>query len=285
MIPIGQILALILAIAAPAAARPSFGSSVSGLRITATAVLPPAPGGNVAGGCTVIDARTPEGRAVEERGWGVTQEARLGRYAIVSFAGRFTAGGSASCFVEDGNIGLFEHGRLVAIVHGIGAPFEGTGTTTVTPTYVSATGGPGRLRIWGESYYPPIADLVETPTGAAVVPVAAADRWCGGAVSVPNIYDRKIESSRRRLAQSGWRPVPTSASAYGEGPFGSARELRRAGVVEVESCSGTGYGVCVFNYRHALGATLRVTSAGNDAPRTGFVIDYSVSCPAQQRSR
>jgi hypothetical protein len=278
MITIGPVLALMLAVAGPATTRPSFVSSVPGLRITAASVLPRAPGGGFAGSCTVIAARSVEGRAVAERGWGVTAETRLGRYAIVSFAGKFTTGGSGSCFVEDGNIGLFEHGRLIAIVHGIGAAFEGTGTHTITPTFVTALGSPGRLRIWGESYYPPLADLEERPTGAAVVPLAAADRWCGGGVGVPNIYETRIEVARRRLARNGWRPVPTPASEFVERSFGSDLRMRRAGIVEVEGCSGTGYGLCTFNYRHPRGPTLRVISAGNDDPHPGIVINYEVDC-------
>ena len=55
-------------------------------------------------------------------------------------------------------------------------------------------------------------------------------------------------------------------------------ELFKQGVVEVQDCSGTGYGFCGFNYRHRKGFTLSVRSMGED-----YAVDgYSVHCGHSQ---
>ncbi len=61
----------------------------------------------------------------------------------------------------------------------------------------------------------------------------------------------KLSSAREKLLSQGWMPRETfGISTDGErwSQFGDAGELYRAGIFEVEVCSGTGLNFCSFNY-------------------------------------
>jgi hypothetical protein len=87
------------------------------------------------------------------------------------------------------------------------------------------------------------------------------------------LYGKPIDEAWRRRLQHGWAPVAAQRSSDWAEPREVA--LAKAGVVEVESCSGTGFGFCRFAYRSAAGR-LDVTTVGDgDMPS---VFDYSARC-------
>jgi hypothetical protein len=253
--------------ATPAGA--GYSSTVSALRITPVGALPRGLGVGLDDYCSdkVTDARSPQARAVEARGWHVTAEQPVGRYLAVSFAGRFEPMTSGVCGTSDGNVALFDGERLVAIVHAARSGME-------TPRLVTALEEQGRLRIWGEEHAPPLADLVVSGDGVTVAAVAPADRWCDGAVSVPNVFVSRIREARTHILRAGWRADPPAAEEIAESSYGVETELRREGVTEVQSCSGTGYALCAFSYRSRAGPTLDVTTAGEEQR----VVYYAVEC-------
>jgi hypothetical protein len=263
------------AAASPATAQNrAFGSVVPALRITPTDILPRAPGQRLDEYCAneVVTPRGPAARAVAARGWHVTGEARVGTLVAVSFVAGLEPATSGLCLVEGGNVGLFEGARLVAIVHAArsdGGPLRRIGATSV----------PGRLRLWPEAYTPPLADLVARGEGAAVVPVAASENWCGG-IAIPTAYGLTIATARRRILAAGWRPAPPPAAEIAA-TSGRDFDFRRAGISELEVCSGTGFGLCLFNYRHPRGARLQVQTAGE----AEAVVDQRVTCAAPRRGR
>ena len=57
--------------------------------------------------------------------------------------------------------------------------------------------------------------------------------------------------------------------------------LVQEGVLEVEACSGTGYGFCAFSYEHKKGFGLRVISAGEDY----HVTSYEIHCGGSGQDR
>lgn len=271
-----RLVAVLLAfIAAPAAAQaPLFQSQLQSLRITRTAALPAGPRQQLHDYCRdkVVAPRGAGARAVAGRGWHVTGEAPLGRLVAVSFVASLEPGTSGICLVDGGNVALFGGPRLLAIVHARG---EAALLRRITRTPV-----PGRLRIWSEEYTPPIADIVARGGGAAVVPIADREIWCGG-VALPNIYGLRIGPARRRLLAAGWRPAPPPAADIADVTGGRDFDFRRAGVTEVEVCSGTGFGLCLFNYRHPRGARLQVQTAGEEES----VVDRGVTCGTARRRR
>jgi hypothetical protein len=65
------------------------------------------------------------------------------------------------------------------------------------------------------------------------------------------------------------------------GEYDAAAGLAKRGVVEADSCSGTGVGYCGFNYRGPAGV-LHVTTVGGDPdPGEDAVVGYGVECSAK----
>ncbi len=212
-----------------------FTSSVGDLRIAALQVLPAAPaGGSGRDVCEqwLAAPKTAAGRQVQAAGWGVTGEVAAGRYQAVSFVGSFEPGTSGSCLARDGNVGIFEGSSLVAIVY---VP-RGSDRTIGSIEAFETSG----LRIWDGDYLrQPLADLQVAGDGAlAIGPLATQEKVCGGKAAVPNIYGKPINDARAMLQDMGWAAVASAA------PRQDPREadLVARGVLEVDGCSGTGFG-------------------------------------------
>lgn len=197
------------------------------------------------------------GRIVAGKGWAVTGEVSLpaGNQAV-SFAGKFEQGTSGSCFVSEGNVAIFHGETLLAIVYAPRASKETIGK--ILPL------ADGHARIWGGDFLSqPIADLRVENGGylLALAPLAAEETVCGGKAVMPNIYGMAIDRARKVLESKGWTPV---RGAIGKSRVEQGREidLVERGILEVESCSGTGFGFCSFSYRGSAG-TLSVTTVGD----------------------
>lgn len=264
----------LLLLATPALAEIPLSSGVPGLAVAPLSDLPPAPmAQGDRDGCLhkLLPAFTTPGAEVAHfQGWGVTAEQPFGALTAVSFVGRFTQGTSGSCELTDGNVGLFDGDRLVAVIY----------ATDPQETLIGSIApfGTGTLRLWSGDYLPqPLADVLPDGAGGArVVPLAAAEPVCGGAAEVPLIYGQPVDRARRALRQAGWQPLP-HAGARGE--MGIAAEIAAAGVPEVEECSGTGFGFCSYRYGGPAG-TLSLTTAGEfgedgTLPAVAF---YGVDC-------
>lgn len=213
-----------------------------------------------------LDPETEAGREVQQRGWGVVSEVRVGDYQLVSFAGEFISGTSGSCAIQQGNIGVFEERRLKAILYtssktdrliGVLEPLEG-----------------GNVRIWSSDFLgSPVADIQAGSLGLIVRKVASEDTFCNGQVVVPNIYNADITDARETLRAAGWGPVEQPREEWGQ-----QVGLQEIGITEVMSCSGTGFGFCSYAYSGPK-ANLQVISAGElwEGSVPG-VVRYAVTC-------
>lgn len=253
---------------APGPAGLRVNSFVPGLSFTLLSALPPAPATAASRqGCEHLLHKPAwaAGQQVAAAGWGVTGEARVGRYEAVSFAGGFQGGTSGSCQLSQGNLAIFDGGRLLAVA------YSARGATRSIGDIVPLA--PDGLRLWDGDFLPqPLADLQAGQNDVlAILPLAAQEAVCNGRAQVPNIYGMPIDQARQRLRQQGWTPVPaTRADAPGrEG------ELAKQGITEVDGCSGTGFGFCRFGYRGPAGQ-LGVTTVGDAAPPV--VSSYGVQC-------
>lgn len=255
-----------------AQAPPRVQSQVPGLAFTPLASLPRAPAGADGRLCGFTrPGQTPAGRAVTGAGWVVTGEERLGRLQAVSFAGAFKSGTSGSCEVQQGNVALFEGERLLAVAYA--EPGAKRSIGGILPLEI--VGQPAGLRLWdGDFLSQPLADLRAQPDGTlALQALAPEETRCQGRATLPLLYGKPIDEARRLLQQRGWTPVPAQRSPGDIDPRADA--LVKAGITEVESCSGTGFGYCNFTYRGAAGP-LSVTTVGDgDRPS---VSDYGVQC-------
>lgn len=253
------------------AGGPAFASEVGTLRITPTATLPRAPtdGGDDMCEHLLKAPVTEAGRSIVGKGWKVTAEHRVGRYQAVSFIGRQEQGTSGSCQLGAGHVALFQGTALKAII--ATSDEELPGVARIEPIEG------GGLRIWdGDFLSQPVADLQVAVDGAATVrPVAPREMVCKGKASVPNIYGMPIDKARATLRKAGWTPAPNTSAETG--PSDSrAIDLAKQGVVEVDDCSGTGFGYCAFNYKGPAGTGLSVTTVGD--AEMPLVSGYGADC-------
>lgn len=247
-------------------------SSVDGVVIMPLSALPDAPGSSKATlTCEpyVAEPKSAAGKRVAAAGWGVTGEERIGRFQAVSFAGSFEPGTSGTCQIGEGNIGVFDGDRLVALAYApkssdrpIGwiVPFESDG-----------------LRIWdGDIGSQPLADIRLSDDQLSIVPLAAEERFCDGKSVVSNIYGLPISKARKALWDKGWSQVPNGDAEDRTDPREAA--LAEKGITEVASCTGTGFGYCGYDYNRTESALAVTTIGDNEDPS---VSAYHVYCKTE----
>ncbi|MBY4805419.1 hypothetical protein K6W78_36160 [Burkholderia cepacia] len=254
------------AVAQTTASAPRVVSELKDIRMKPLANLPMAGSANDRGDCSqlVIQPKSAAARLVAAQGWAVMSDMPLGPYRAISFAGQMEAATSGTCSITQGNVAVFENGRLIALAYGKSA--EDTAIGRLAPLES------GAVRIWDGDIAPsPAGDLhVDRDGTLRLSRVADADAVCQGRAKVPNVYNMPIDKARKALIANGWNPVRGGAS--GE-PRQSA--LVRRGIVETESCAGTGLAFCDFGYTGPAGK-LTLTTVGEGALPS--VTDYDVKC-------
>ncbi|EMD9437677.1 PASTA domain-containing protein [Burkholderia cepacia] len=254
------------AVAQTTASAPRVVSELKDIRMKPLANLPMAGSANDRGDCSqlVIQPKSAAARLVAAQGWAVMSDMPLGPYRAISFAGQMEAATSGTCSITQGNVAVFENGRLIALAYGKSA--EDTAIGRLAPLES------GAVRIWDGDIAPsPAGDLhVDRDGTLRLSRVADEDAVCKGRAKVPNVYNMPIDKARKALIANGWNPVRGGAS--GE-PRQSA--LVRRGIVETESCAGTGLAFCDFGYTGPAGK-LTLTTVGEGALPS--VTDYDVKC-------
>ena len=242
-------------------------SDIEGKSLVAVGALPHSPeNGSLDQYCEGYRAKklTATGSQVAKLGWIVTSEAPLGSYQIVTFASGFNPGTSGLCFARNANIAIFNGPSLVALAYSSRSAKRPLGVTEPLES--------GALLIWTDPPGFPVGELHEENNGLRLTAVSPERTFCNRQAVVPNVYGKPIDAARKFLIARGWRPMRPR-----ERPdeLDWARHLARQGVVEAETCSGTGMAYCGFNYRSSAGR-LSVTTAGEN-PR---VVSYKVDCRA-----
>ncbi|WP_157914171.1 hypothetical protein [Methylorubrum populi] len=243
-------------------------SSVRAVVITPLSSLPKAPEAGEREFCShfLATPRSAAARQVAAAGWGVTGEARLGRFQAVSFAGRFTQGTSGSCEIAAGNVGIFEGEALRAVVYARKDAGRSIGRV--------ATFAADALRLWDGDFLPqPLADLrSDGPEGLSILPLAPLEAFCDGRSLVPNVYGQPVLRAREALRQLGWKPVNGPPP---DDPASREAALIERGAIEVEACSGTGFGFCSYGYERPEATLSLVTVGDADDPA---VSSYDLRC-------
>lgn len=265
----GLMLGLTLTVPAAAqttASAPRVVSELKDIRMKPLANLPMAGDALDRGDCSqlVIQPKSAAARLVAAQGWAVMSDMPLGPYRAISFAGQMEAATSGTCSITQGNVAVFENGRLIALAYGKSADDTAIGKLAPLEN--------GAVRIWDGDIAPsPAGDLhVDRDGTLRLSRVADEDAVCKGRAKVPNVYNMPIDKARKALIANGWNPVRGGAS--GE-PRQSA--LVRRGIVETESCAGTGLAFCDFGYTGPAGK-LTLTTVGEGALPS--VTDYDVKC-------
>ena len=240
-------------------------SEVAGFSLVTLGALPRSPeNGSLDEYCEGYREKklTAAGKKVAGLGWIVTSEAPLGRYQVVTFASGFTPGTSAMCFVRNSNIAIFDGTNLVALAYGSRA--------AEIPLGIVEPQESGALLVWTDPPGWAIAELRQDSDGFRLTAVAPVRTFCNRRAVVPNVYGKPISVARRVLIEHGWHPLRPHERP---GEADMANELAEHGIIEAETCSGTGAAYCSFNYRGTSGL-LSVTTAGEDPT----VRSYTVKC-------
>ncbi|MCK4206213.1 hypothetical protein J3U99_15655 [Brucella pituitosa] len=242
-------------------------SQVSGVDIVRLTELPKAPKKNEeTESCVNRASKTPsaEARAVEEHGWTLTGEAKLGSLQVVSFVADTEEGTSGSCLLKDGNIAFYDDGKLVALAYA-------SKKTALSLGRVEEHGDV--LRLWdGDLVQQPVADVkLVGGKGIVITALPNEEKFCAGQVTVPNVRHVPIILARMMLKEYGWQPEQSKQE-----PDSTSQDLLDMGINEVDGCAGTGFGFCGFEYKNA-GNSLSVATVG-DSPDTPSVISYDVKC-------
>lgn len=245
-------------------------SKVDAIRIAAVSTLPSNHGDTGDASFCSRFIETPSSasaKAVRDAGWFVTGQAQAGGYQAVSFVGGLRAGTSGICQLDDGNVALFKEGAIRAIVYGKKGVPNAIGM-------IRADAGVVKIHD-GDVLHQAAALLHVASDGAVSIdPLPASEAVCDGAASVPNIQNLPINKARNMLAKAGWAHSPR-ARPIREAEDMRAFDLARRGVIEVDSCSGTGLGFCNFAYKGPAGR-LSVMTVGDDEWPT--VASYGVTC-------
>lgn len=230
---------------------------------------PPAPADRQFCDHLTIEPSTPGGQLAEKLGWAVTGEVSVGGIDAISFVASFDLGTSGSCQLNDGNVGLFDGDSLRWLVYG--APDATQSIGIVLPFEDHA------IRIWsGDFLSQPVADLHLDGSEPSLADLAATENFCDGKASVPNIYGKPIGEVRKALTKAGWSPV---LGILEEDYTDSRSEALKAdGLIEVQGCSGTGFGYCSFGYAGQFASLDVVTVGEGDMGTTPDVARYSVTC-------
>lgn len=242
-------------------------SQVRGVDIMHLSQLPKAPKkSDETESCDRPTSKTPsaEARAVEQQGWTVTGEAKLGSLQVVSFVADTEEGTSGSCLLKDGNIAFYDGGKLVALAYA-------SKKTTLSLGRVEERSDV--LRLWdGDLVQQPVADVkLIGGKGIVITALPNEDKFCAGQVAVPNVYNVPIILARIMFKEYGWQPEQSKQESDS-----SSQGLVDMGITEVDGCAGTGFGFCGFEYKNA-GHSLSVVTVG-DSPDTPSVISYDVKC-------
>lgn len=215
-------------------------------------------------------------RAVEQLGWIVTSEAPLGRFKVVTFTSGFDPGTSALCFSHNANIAVYDNGTLVALAYAK-RPYRGpdSDANPIPLGVVEAIEDKSGLLILTDPPGAPVGELRGDDEYLRLTARAKQHTYCQGRASVPDIYAKGIRAVRKKLLAQGWVPA-RPAEAPGEGD--RARDMAQNGLLEAQTCSGTGVGYCAWTYRSTAGL-LHVITVGSDFEPA--VVGYNVECTPQ----
>jgi hypothetical protein len=110
--------------------------------------------------------------------------------------------------------------------------------------------------------------------------------FCGGPAYALQ-EGQSLSSARAELLRTGWHPREThlkDADGYFQHSFGSAGVLYKAGYIEVESCVGADFNLCIFDYEMG-GVCGQLVTTGEYIPRVHVepkVVRFASDCPSEQ---
>ncbi|MFB2837968.1 hypothetical protein [Floridanema evergladense] len=81
---------------------------------------------------------------------------------------------------------------------------------------------------------------------------------------------------RTMLIQRGWQPVVNSEQVNNRVPNSTIDYLIKKGYTEVVDCSGTGLGLCLFQFKNAKRQNLFVSTSNNQSGQVSKVYSWRI---------
>ena len=95
------------------------------------------------------------------------------------------------------------------------------------------------------------------------------------AQSVPKLRQGMAYSEvRNLLIEEGWQAVFNPEQVNNPNRSDVIDRFIEEGYTEVVDCSGTGLGLCLFQFQNATGQSLLITTANNDSEEENTVFDW-----------
>ncbi len=102
------------------------------------------------------------------------------------------------------------------------------------------------------------------------------------AQSLPKLRQNMTYSEARNLLiQEGWQAVFNTSQVNNPDRGIVIDHLIEKGYTEVVDCSGTGLGLCLFEFRNATGQTLSITTANNIPEEESLVFGWRLESETQ----
>ena len=97
------------------------------------------------------------------------------------------------------------------------------------------------------------------------------------AQSLPRLRrNMNYAQARTLLIRRGWQPVVNSEQVNNRVPGSTIDYLIKKGYTEIDDCSGTGLGLCLFHFRNSRGQNLFVSTANNQSGEESTIYGWRV---------
>ena len=147
------------------------------------------------------EQKNPLSNDIRKKGWAILSEAQLGQYELIAFAGKFEVETSATCYVKESNIAIFNNGSLFGVIY--------LQTKEETQIGNFEKMDDGFLRLYsGDPLQVPVADLNIHTNGLKLDPISKKPlRYCGKKTVIPNTLGMTIQDARDKLWISGFNRI------------------------------------------------------------------------------
>jgi hypothetical protein len=102
-------------------------------------------------------------------------------------------------------------------------------------------------------------------TGTINIVSSNPDDSLSGEFPIPKIYGLSCDDAREKLIASGWIPARNHHNYGSQFSYGNGKIFWERGYWEVDACSGTGEGLCLFKFFDPSRRILTVTTTGEEA--------------------
>ena len=195
---------------------------------------------DIRGGCNwyILDKEEQKislSNDIRKKGWAILSEAQLGLYDLIAFAGKFEVETSATCYVKESNIAIFNNGSLFGVIY--------LQTQEDTKIGHFEKMDDGFLRLYsGDPLQVPVVDLNIHTNGLKLDPISKKPlRYCGKKTVIPNTLGMTIQDARDKLWISGFNRIEHQQEPE------SYTSKTYPGINELAGCSN-GIPWCYFEY-------------------------------------